>query len=63
MVPQPAFYYGSELLDGQQCDECARVDGREYRTLEESRQDYNTTMIRCRGGMRCRGVLVAVWQD
>lgn len=60
---KPTWIYASELLDGRQCDPCARIDGREWETIEEARQWYNPTMRDCLGGSRCRGTLAYVYED
>lgn len=61
--PEPAYLYSSELLDGRQCSACAAIDGTEWDTLAEARQWYIPTMKDCAGGSRCRGTLVAVYED
>jgi hypothetical protein len=62
-LPRPEAVYASELLDGETCDPCAAVDGREYETLDEALGDYpdGGVYFDCDGGDRCRGTLVVVW--
>lgn len=62
-LPTPAELYASELLDGNTCQPCSRIDGREYASLEEARADYpaGAGYVSCAGGERCRGTLVIVW--
>lgn len=58
----PALMIASEMLDRQTCDPCASVDGTEYASLEEAAQVYaNGGYSGCQGGLRCRGVLLALW--
>lgn len=54
-------YYASEILDNATCSACGEVDGHEYTTLDEARSAYaNGGYSECEGGLRCRGILVAV---
>lgn len=58
----PQEIWASELLDGATCGPCARVDGKEYATLEEARVEYETGGYgACLGGARCRGTLVMIY--
>ena len=60
----PERIYASELLDTNTCDPCRDVDGREYSTLLAAEMDYPTGGYEhCQGGPRCRGTLVAVYQE
>lgn len=62
-IPEPSYYYASELLDGRGCSRCAAVDQREYLTLQEALADYGSGVYRaCEGAFRCRGVLVRVFE-
>ena len=55
----PSRIWSSELLDGSTCSACSAVDGREYESLEEAREDYPLGGFKdCRGQARCRGTLV-----
>lgn len=62
-LPEPRGIYGSELLDGNTCQECYQVDGREYPSIAEAMEDYPAggPYLRCLGGSRCRGTLVFEW--
>ena len=62
---EPAWLWSSEVLDGNQCGPCARIDQTEWETLEEARQFYpeGQGYVNCEGGNRCRGTLVFVWED
>ena len=64
-VRKPAYLWSTEVLDGNQCGPCARIDGTEWETLEEARQHYpeGQGYVNCEGGNRCRGTLVFVWED
>lgn len=55
----PSAIWASELLDGATCPACAVIDGQEYDTVEDAREDYPLGGYRlCDGGPRCRGTLV-----
>ena len=54
--------FASELLDGETCGPCSRVDGKQYATLEEAETEYETGGYGgCLGGSRCRGTLISVY--
>lgn len=56
---QPENIHASELMDGATCDACARVDGKDYDTMEQAEVEYETGGYgACKGGGRCRGTLV-----
>ena len=61
----PAWLWSSEVLDGNQCGPCARIDQTEWETLEEARKFYpeGQGYVGCAGGNRCRGTLCFVWED
>lgn len=64
MSERPATVYASELLDGDTCTRCSDVDGREYDTITAAEADYPTGGHKdCLGGPRCRGTLVAVYDE
>lgn len=55
----PSAIWASELLDGATCPKCAVIDGQEYATVEQAREDYPLGgYVNCDGGPRCRGTLV-----
>jgi hypothetical protein len=57
-------YYASELLDASTCTVCAAIDGTEYDTLAAATAAYPTGgHIGCLGGPRCRGTIVAVFDE
>ncbi len=63
-APSIRAVYASELLDSSTCEACADVDGREYPDLQSAEEDYPTGGFKdCAGGARCRGTLVAVYED
>ncbi len=64
MIEKPATIYASELLDENTCSDCSAVDAREYAGLTAAEEDYPTGGFRsCQGGPRCRGTLVAVYDE
>lgn len=59
-----SLFYASELLDANTCDPCAEIDGTEYSSAEEAAADYPGGGFRdCDGGPRCRGIVVAVYDE
>ena len=63
-LPAAVSYTASELLDGNTCDPCSDVDGTFYASLEEAEVDYPSgPYVDCDGGSRCRGTLVAIWEE
>ena len=63
VAPQ-ATYYSSEILDQATCSSCEAEDGTEFADLAEAQDAYaNGGYSECEGGLRCRGIVVAVWDD
>lgn len=63
-VAPPATMIASEVLDRNSCKPCRDVDGTEYTTLAAARTAYPAGgYTGCLGGPRCRGTLVAVWDQ
>lgn len=61
---RPGNIYASELLDENTCIECSGVDGKLYLDLADAERDYPTGGHKdCLGGPRCRGTLVAVYDE
>lgn len=61
---QPSRMYASELLDRATCSACSAKDGTEYASANDARGDYPSGGYReCLGGGRCRGTLVAVYDE
>lgn len=64
MGRRPARIYASELLDQNTCIKCKAKDGTEYSELTDAEKDYPTGgYSECLGGPRCRGTLVAVYDE
>src|SRR5690554_5891140 len=63
-VAPPGTYVSSEALDASSCQPCRQVDGTRYGSLAEARAAYPTGgYTGCLGGARCRGFVVAVWNE
>lgn len=60
----PQRVYASEILDSNTCEACIDKDGAEYDSIDEAESDYPTGgYSECFGGPRCRGTLVAVYDE
>lgn len=58
----PADYYASEILDAGTCPACQENDGHAYASWDDAQAAYATGgYVNCQGGLRCRGIIVAVW--
>jgi hypothetical protein len=63
-VAPAATYYASEINDTAECDSCAAEDGTEFADLAEAQDAYASGgYSECEGGLRCRGIVIAVWDD
>lgn len=63
-VAPPGTYVSTEALDKSSCGPCREVDGTRYASLAEARAAYPTGgYTDCQGGDRCRGFVVAVWNE
>lgn len=61
-APQADHYYASEILDKRTCGPCKKIDGHEFRTLQEASEAYPFGgYAQCKGLSRCRGTMFAVW--
>jgi hypothetical protein len=61
---KPAVIYASELMDKNTCEVCAEIDGKKYVDITEAEKDYPTGGHKdCLGGPRCRGTLVAIYEE
>lgn len=61
---RPCRIYASELLDANTCSVCSAIDGQEFGSLAEAEKEYPTGGHKgCLGGPRCRGTLVAVYEE
>jgi phage gp29-like protein len=59
-----ATYYASEILDANTCDPCQAEDGQAFGSLDEADATYGSGgFVDCEGGLRCRGIVVAVWDE
>ena len=57
-----ARYVASEKNDANRCDPCKDIDGTEFDDLDAVRAAYGSGgYLRCEGGVRCRGTVVAIW--
>jgi len=60
----PAKYFASEVLDTNTCKKCRAIDGNEFESMDEAAQAYASGgYTECLGRLRCRGIVVAVWND
>lgn len=59
-----ADYYSSEILDRNVCKPCRSEDGHRFTTLAQASEAYpGGGFAGCLGGDRCRGMVVAVWDQ
>lgn len=59
-----AAMFSSEINDGNVCGPCSSIDGTRFDTVDEAEAAYaNGGFVDCEGGSRCRGIIVAVWDD
>jgi hypothetical protein len=59
-----AEYVASEVLDASTCGPCREVDGHVFNDLDDARAAYgNGSYIACEGGVRCRGTVIALWNN
>lgn len=57
-------YFASEVLDKNTCKACRAIDGEEFESKGEAGQAYASGgYVDCQGRLRCRGIVVAVWND
>jgi len=60
----PATFYASEIRDNGSCSRCLEVDGARFGSLDDARAAYATGgYVECEGGLRCRGVVIARYDD
>lgn len=63
-VAPPAKYFASEVLDTNTCKQCRAIDGQQFTDMDQAEQAYASGGYRlCQGRLRCRGIVVAVWDD
>lgn len=64
VAPEANQYVASEILDRNVCGPCRQVDGTQFDTLADATEQYPSGGFRdCLGGIRCRGTIVAVWNQ
>lgn len=57
-----ATYVASEIHDKAACQPCLDIDGTEFESLAAAEGAYaNGAFVGCEGGLRCRGLPMAVW--
>jgi hypothetical protein len=60
----PAKYFASEVLDTNTCTKCRAVDGQQFVDMAQAEEAYASGgYVLCEGKLRCRGIVVAVWDD
>lgn len=63
-APSEPELRASEVLDKATCEPCKRIDGHLYPDLAAARAAYaNGGYVGCQGGLRCRGIIFARWED
>lgn len=63
-APPASEYVASEILDRNVCGPCRAIDGESFPTLVDASEQYPSGGYRdCLGGIRCRGTIVAVWNE
>lgn len=61
-VAPEASYASSELLDRATCPPCKDLDGTVFDDLDHAKATYaNGGYIGCDGRLRCRGIVIALW--
>ena len=64
VAPEASQYVASEILDRNVCGPCRQIDGTTFDSLPDATEQYPSGGFRnCLGGIRCRGTIVAVWDD
>lgn len=60
--PDDVVITACEINDINECEPCGRIDGTEFPNLAAAEAAYGTGgYIKCDGGIRCRGTVVANW--
>lgn len=63
-VAPEATYAASEVLDVNTCVPCEELDRTEFADLAAAREAYASGgYVDCLGRLRCRGIIVATWND
>jgi len=59
-----AALYASEVLDHNTCEACLQIDGYEFVSDAAAQEAYASGgYVECYGRLRCRGIVVAVWDE
>lgn len=59
-----AAYYATEANDSNTCGPCQAIDDRRFDTLDQAKAVYaGGGYVDCLGRDRCRGTVVAIWED
>lgn len=59
-----AKWIASEVLDRNTCEPCREIDGHEFESKAAAGAAYGSGgYIECLGRERCRGVLLAIWEE
>lgn len=60
----PTTWYATERNDSNACGACRRIDDHQFDSQEAANKAYpNGGYIHCKGGVRCRGAVVPVWEN
>lgn len=60
----PTQIYASELMDDHTCEACIGEDGTQFSNMSDAEADYpGGGFVDCFGGDRCRGTLIAVYNE
>lgn len=63
-VAPKGTYTASELLDSNTCKPCSQIDGKQFSTLDDAEKAYpGGGYLDCLGGARCRGQIIATWDQ
>lgn len=59
-----AAYFASEVLDRNTCGPCKSIDHHEFESLDDAERAYaGGAYWECQGGLKCRGTMVASWNE
>jgi hypothetical protein len=59
-----ADLYASEVLDQNTCAACRAVDGTRFLSDDQAKEAYASGgYVECYGRLRCRGIVVALWNE
>lgn len=64
LTAPPATWYATERNDSNACGPCRDIDDHQFNSLQDANAAYpNGGYINCKGGVRCRGSVVPVWES